>query len=359
MKLLRRDYSWRQLSAFAGSAARIAASPRRLTNLVAARLSSALGLGTSLGLPVDLFVEVTGRCDYECIKCGRYSARYGDDGPPGGRKELPLDQFRRLLDEVGETLLTLRLWHYGEPLLHPDLARMVAYAKRKGVVVAVSTNAARLDTARGEALARAGLDYLIVSFDGATRESYLRYHGRDRFEQVVENLARLVATRRRLRTARPFIDLQFIVMKENAAELAEVRAIARRIGVDKLTLLRLDDRDVCYGRFEGIDGPADVLPEDPRYRYGPARVDGSRACRLPWEEAVVRYSGVVLPCVCDVGHEHVADRLFGPAGERSFRSVWNGAGFAALRREVARNDGSPAMCVGCVQRNNSNEDQIA
>jgi MoaA/NifB/PqqE/SkfB family radical SAM enzyme len=327
-------------------------------NLARARLSAGLGTGRSLGLPANLFVEPTGRCTYRCVKCGRSSPRYRDDGPVGGGWEMPMPLFRRLLDEVGDTLVTLRLWHYGAPLLHPDLPGMVRIARSWGVFTAVSSTLSSLTAAIAGELVDAGLDYLVVSFDGGTRETYRRLHGADGFERAREGLVALLAARRGRGARRPFVELQTVVMKGNEGEIDAIRRIGAEAGVDKTTLVRLDDGDVGWGVHPGVERPEDLLPSRRDLRLDRAAIRAIPRCTLPWHTAVVRYSGLVLPCVTDLGQEYAMGRLSADSPPGAFAAIWNGAAFVAYRREVARSRATTGLCACCAQRDDHSLDQV-
>jgi MoaA/NifB/PqqE/SkfB family radical SAM enzyme len=360
VRIVRRNYSLSELRTLAATLARLRPTPRRLLNLARVKLSSALRLERSLGMPVDLYVEPTGACNYRCLKCAMFNPGYRDDGSVGGNKHLSLERFEQIMDEVADTLLTVRLWHYGEPMLNRALPDMVASAKRRGVFTALNTNASRLDAEASASLIEAGLDYLVVSCDAVSRESYKLYHGVDRYERVMSNLRSFAETRRRLRSRFPFFDLQFILMKENVGEMDRLRKLAADLGANKLSLLALDEGDANYHLDPDVSSKEDLLPADEALRMDWSLLDLSKPCRLPFEQAVLRYSGTVLPCVSDQGHEHVAGSLFAAEGERrSFEEIWNGEAFRSFRRAVARNDGSMPLCDGCPQRNSSTHDQLA
>jgi len=55
---------------------------------------------------------------------------------------------------------------------------MVRYAKKKNIIVAISSNLSLLTKGKAKESIQSGLDYLIVSLDGAFEETYYLYHGR-------------------------------------------------------------------------------------------------------------------------------------------------------------------------------------
>jgi len=355
VKFLRRNYSLEEMLIFSGSLLKLVSRPDRILNYLKVKLSLMLHSEINRGLPLNLHIEPTARCNYRCVKCGRFLME--DDGNRSGkdRQSMSFDEFRLLMDDLGDTLVTLRLWHYGEPLLNPSLCRMISYAKGKGVIVAVSTNGSLLDEEMSRELVDSGLDYLIVSLDGASRNAYQKAHGVDTFEQVVDNLSALSRIKRRLGSSLPFLDLQFIILKSNEHEVDRVRRLAGRVGADKLTCKRLDENDVNYGIHEGVSSPADLLPSDPANKFELDEDGSSGACSVFWEGALIRHDGTVLPCVRDIHEEFVAGNVFQDEG--GFTRIWNSHLFRELRRRAASGR-SIGLCKDCTMRNNSAGDQI-
>jgi MoaA/NifB/PqqE/SkfB family radical SAM enzyme len=101
-----------------------------------------------------------------------------------------------LLDELPD-LEQVTLQGLGEPLLHPDLVAMVTAAKHRGLRVGFNTNGTLLTPDKAEALVAAGTDWMHVSMDGATAATFEHIRHGARFDQVLQNLRRLVAVRDR------------------------------------------------------------------------------------------------------------------------------------------------------------------
>ncbi len=82
-------------------------------------------LGTKY-LPLVLMLEPTERCNLKCAGCGRIREYGGSDA------RLSPDDCLKAVDEVGAPVVTVT---GGEPLLHPDIAQIIAgiIARRKHV----------------------------------------------------------------------------------------------------------------------------------------------------------------------------------------------------------------------------------
>ncbi|MEO8458852.1 MAG: radical SAM protein, partial [Chloroflexota bacterium] len=105
--------------------------------------------------PIDAQLIITRRCN---LSCG-YCAEYDNVSEPVPLQELKdrIDALHRL-HSANITLLG------GEPLMHPDIAEIVRYARRKANV-SVVTNGFLLRNSVIEALNQAGLNNLTVSVD--------------------------------------------------------------------------------------------------------------------------------------------------------------------------------------------------
>ena len=87
------------------------------------------------------------------------------------------------------TPMAIKLNWRGESLLHPNIIRMIKYAKLKGVLdVALNTNGLLLDKEMVKHLLQAGLDRLIISVDGATPNSYENIRQGGNFEKLIKNI---------------------------------------------------------------------------------------------------------------------------------------------------------------------------
>ena len=105
--------------------------------------------------PLDAQLIVTRRCNLSCGYCSEYDST---------SQPVPLTDLQRRIDvlhRLGSANITLL---GGEPLVHPDIAEIVAYAGRKSNT-SVVTNGFLLRNGVIEALNEAGLNNLTVSID--------------------------------------------------------------------------------------------------------------------------------------------------------------------------------------------------
>jgi MoaA/NifB/PqqE/SkfB family radical SAM enzyme len=106
--------------------------------------------------PVLAQIIPTRRCNLSCAYCNEYDRV---------SSPVPLDELRRRIDRLaalGTGIITLS---GGEPLLHPDVAAIVAHIRRRRAVATLITNGYLLSPRLVTALNEAGLDSLQISID--------------------------------------------------------------------------------------------------------------------------------------------------------------------------------------------------
>jgi MoaA/NifB/PqqE/SkfB family radical SAM enzyme len=96
------------------------------------------------------------RCNLSCAYCNEYDT---------SSKPIPLEvMFARVdrLAALGTTIVTVS---GGEPLLHPELEKIIRRIRRHGILAGMITNGYLLSPQRIERLNQAGLDHLQISID--------------------------------------------------------------------------------------------------------------------------------------------------------------------------------------------------
>src|SRR4051812_32830939 len=96
-------------------------------------------------LPSYVQIEPVGQCNLRCQMC---PIQFRTDGPPHGPPAfMEFGVFTRLIDQfVGVRELPLQ--GLGEPMMHPRLFDMVAYAAGKGIRVSTNSNLTLLNDHR-------------------------------------------------------------------------------------------------------------------------------------------------------------------------------------------------------------------
>jgi MoaA/NifB/PqqE/SkfB family radical SAM enzyme len=215
-----------------------------------------------LSHPFGLVVDPSNVCQLACPGCVHSSRSEGlklFNWPNG---TLTTQRFETLLQLCGSTAVAIYFCDYGEPLLNVNTPKLVRRAKMYLMATALSTSLSvrRFDA---EAYVELGLDFMVLSIDGATQAVYERFRRNGNLELVFDNVRKLVETKRRLGRKTPRLSWNFLAFEHNAHQIPEAERMARRLGVN-------------YFR---VVNPFDVTWDDPDIR--PARVK-PRVRRLDW-----------------------------------------------------------------------------
>jgi radical SAM protein with 4Fe4S-binding SPASM domain len=301
------------------------------------------------------------------------------DGPPYGPPAfMPFETFTQLIDQFG-TLEELQLQGLGEPFMHPRFFDMVRYATDKGIRVSTNSNLTLLNARRAEQCVTSGLEWLHVSLDGATPETYERIRVRSRFERVVRNLKLIMLARERLGSVRPHFRLVVVAMQQNLHELPALVRLAHAWSIDTIfvqhlchdfgestlpaqyrpmrefiqaqTLLTEEPQRVARyfaeARLTAQELKVDLRLPQTQPREHPPHTPGPQRCDWPWRGAYISYQGQAMPC-CMVA---TPDRInFGDMAKEGVEAVWNNAAYETFRERLA-SEQPPEICRSCAVYN--------
>lgn len=171
-----------------------------------------------LRFPVDVDLEVTLKCNMQCIHCYSNASALGGAGPS-------LEMIDRLACELGENRAFRVLLGGGEPLMNEDIVDIVKRFSREGLSVHISTNGLLFEEELAKELHEAGLRVVQFSLDGIGKTHEIIRGEDGAFDRVIEaiRLAKEIGFTVLVKT---------IVMKINLQEIPEIYRLVSRLGVD-------------------------------------------------------------------------------------------------------------------------------
>ncbi|MFN7952559.1 MAG: radical SAM protein [bacterium] len=257
--------------------------------------------------PARLHVETTSACNQRCRFCTHPTMERT-------KRHMPVDLFEKIALEAGSHRARLWLHFLGEPLLHPRIFEMVAFAKRAGAPeVGFSTNAVLLTRERVAELFDSGLDRLEISIDAATAEGYLALRGTDDFAVVTTHVRALLREKRARGVARPTITLAFLDAGHDTAE-------RRRFLAEWAPLLDEPDFLMAIPAISFGGAIPAALPERVR-----------EPCHWLFRAALVLSNGDVVTCATD----YRGERVLGNVAREKLADIWRGETYRELRARHA------------------------
>jgi len=187
--------------------------------------------------PFGLVIDPSSMCQLACPGCVRSTRNEAlriFDWKSGTLAET---RFSALLRTYGPWAAGACLCNYGEPLLNLQTPKLIRLCKSYLMAVSLSTSFSvqRFDA---EAYVKSGLDFMNISIDGATQETYEKYRRNGNIELVFKNIRALAETRRALGRNTPVMAWNFLAFEHNKHEIPLAAAKARELGVDQFRVIR-------------------------------------------------------------------------------------------------------------------------
>jgi len=256
------------------------------------------------GVPPTIGIEVTNRCNLNCIMCarGEMNRKLGD---------MRLSTLRKIIDESKEYIEYVDLQSLGEPLLHRSFIKMIEYCKANNVKCGFSTNASLLDEEKSNDILSSGVNHVTLAFDGATKETYEKIRRGAKYDTVVTNIKHFLKLKND-KNSNCFVVIQCIYMRETEKEVRAFREMWNVVGVDALRI-----RQVTHGIRK--DEPADEKFVNPKRRM---------PCFWLWREPHIHWDGTVVPCCQDINGDHP----LGSIADNTLENLWNSEKMVELRK---------------------------
>ena len=302
--------------------------------------------------------------------------------------------FQSIIEELGPYLFQVDLFNWGEPLLNRRLLDMIDSLKRYDINIRLSTSLALpLSDEFIEGLILSGINYLVISIDGMSQQTYETYRVGGDFHLAISNMEKLAQLKHRLKADKPRLEWQYLVFSFNEHEVPKAVRHARKIGVEfraaapyvDLTQhpdwLASDPRFVrepykaamAFGRKEtkAVSGSVSqplregVFSPVPDESEGTGRVTAGngrsqaltdRDSRFPspqryqcdWHylKACINADATLSPC-CGL---YPGEPSWGEPGKETFHQLWNNTNFKEARKTLAegcQNEASEVICARC------------
>ncbi|MFA5783113.1 MAG: radical SAM/SPASM domain-containing protein [Bacteroidales bacterium] len=292
------------------------------------------------GMPLSASIEATTNCNLRCPECPSGLRQFSR--PTG---TLDLQGFQKYVNQLERHLMYLMIYFQGEPYMNKDFFEFVKYARSKKIYTSTSTNGHFLDNENARQTVISGPDRMIISLDGTDQETYSSYRIGGDFEKVISGIKNVVAWKKKLKAKKPYIILQFLVLKTNEHRIAEIQELSKDLGVDELQLKSAQFCDFKNGNA--------LMPDNATYSRYLKNADGTyslkkeikNSCLRMWQSIVITWDGKIIPCCFDKDAHHQLGNL----NTSSLKEIWKSNEYKALRKQILRNRKSIAICNNCTE----------
>jgi len=315
---------------------------KKIINLIVVEIEYRLRSVNVHGHPYIIIVDPLNVCNLRCPLCPT-----GTNDLNRKQERMSWEVFTRIIDEMAPYAYEVNLHNWGESLLHPRIFDMIKYINSKNIATNMSTNLNLVKDDKFDKIIESGLEYLILSIDGITQETYSKYRVRGNVERVFENVRKLLKRRIELGSTIPYIEWQFIVFKHNVHEVDAARKMAKEMGIDRFRVIppglpfSAKDPEALkkewfvpkvgeQGNEQGTESFRDRL---------------KTSCFYLYRSFTANPDGGIAPCCVVYGK----DNDFGDIKEQGFKEIWNNDKFHSARK-LFKQGGiatEPTICDGC------------
>jgi len=299
--------------------------------------------------PLALIAEVTHRCPLHCVYCSNPMQLAGTAA------ELSTEEWTSILRQAGKLGMLHAHFTGGEPLARPDLAELIAAARAAGLYTNLITSGLGLNPPRLQALVKAGLDHIQISFQDSREEAANWIAGAKAHAHKIE-------LSREIRKYKIAFTVNLVVHRQNLDHLEEMIAFIEQLNPERVEIAHtqyygwaLANRAALLPTRAQLDRAVQIVADAEKRLAGKMRIDSvvpdyyaqyPKACMGGWGQRLmlINPSGKVLPC-------HAAEVLpgfsFENAREKSLEWIWReSSSFQKFRGE----DWMPEPCRSCERR---------
>jgi MoaA/NifB/PqqE/SkfB family radical SAM enzyme len=311
--------------------------------------------------PGTLHVDVTNGCNTNCITCWDHSPLLATARSAAWkRRRVDPAAVEELLDDALALggLRAVIVSGMGEPFTHPDIYRILAAVKRRGLHLTVITNLVAADV---DAVLGLDVDQLLVGVHAASERAYLEFHPSFRRADWLRLHEMLAA----FRDAGQSVKHVQVICAANAGELVEMVELGARYRAlqvnfklaslgDGTEACRISEgqRDALGRDLPRATARAEALGVTTNLDVFAAQLAAGGAatapiadigCFMGYAYARVLVDGTVLYC-CNV------EVRVGSLAQARFSELWRGPAWQALRDRMRRGDYLPS-CAQCGKLN--------
>ncbi len=271
-----------------------------------------------LPFPKVIQVETTNICNHGCQFCA-----YTKMERP--KRHINRDTFLRVIKECYELgSREIGLFSGAEPMTCKWLDEYVKLCKDIGYEYTyISTNGALGKTEKYLKVIDAGLDSIKFSVNGGDSETYLKVHGKNDFDKVIQNIKK-ISNYRKEKKIKLWMGISFVAMSHTKHSFENLKNI---IG-DQVDEIIMYDANNQSGQVEEFD--IDPKMED---------------CSLPFSKAHFTVEGYMRACCNDYENYLAIDDI----KNKKIIDVWNGEIFKKLRSLHLKDKLEGTLCGKCIR----------
>ena len=307
---------------------------------------SSLNDALPLDTPYSVHVDICSICNFTCSFCFQ-NDKEGMKQAGVSWGKMDFDVFKNCIDDLKlfpQRIRKVKIGNHGEPTLHPELPRMIAYIREADVcnTVELFTNGSKLEPVLNQQLVDSGLQRINISVEGLTAESYKLIAGHTiDYEYFLANIRDLKNRK-----------TEELSMYIKVVDHAVIKSDNARSSID----LTMDEKKYFYDLFGELSDEMAIENVVPQWAeteqnnltdtgmYGQMITTNKQVCPFPFMYLHVNSDATVAGCTLDWPRKV----LVGDRKIHNLFDIWNGRQMRDLRlRMLEGKRAEIPMCATC------------
>lgn len=314
-----------------------------------------------LDFPQDIYVHLTNNCNLKCPYCYNKTDRETKiqlEKAGAVAPTMSTDEFKHLISRLIECGVRRILFTGGEPLMRPDALELVQYARSLSETVNLEmlTNAILITDEVADVLCR-NMSAVTISLDGHEKHMHDYYRGKNTFEPTVRGIRRLVAKKKELGRAQPYVAIVPALTERNIVNMKEIFEFALDdLGANGLAPIIFqagDHQEVNIAQIPALDVYLEALDRTSEYMKSRGarndKTDSAKAfqavarnhCGVGHGEISIDPGGFVYPCQS----LHFDEFICGNVREYDIKEIFTES--PVMKRMRSTTVDSVAVCTHC------------
>jgi radical SAM protein with 4Fe4S-binding SPASM domain len=250
----------------------------------------------------------------------------------GARKGfMDIHLFEKIIDNISSNDITKKGivgFHVtGEPLLHKDILHFIKYTTDKGMYIRLNTNATKLDKNMSVGLIESGLQEIVFSFEGYSKEDYERIRVGANYNEVYNNILNFLQINES--RGHPVKTEMFVV---KIPEISEEK-------VSNFTK-HMSSRFDTFNLVRCMDWAGQIEPYKNEY---PIRISYKKFCTAFDTDLNILYDGRVVPCCFDSSGR----MSFGDFNTQTLNEILNSKKRKCIIKNIKNENFEGLLCKDC------------
>ena len=256
--------------------------------------------------PPYLQIEPTSICNYRCVFCYQTDNKFNKRSN-GYMGHMSYKTFKLLIDQAEGNIEFISLASRGEPLLCPDIKKMLKYTTNKFLNLKINTNASLLDEEMAHSILNSGVKTLVFSADAADSKLYSKLRVNGKLEKIIKNIK------------------QFNKIKNK--HYSNSKIITRVSGVKVNSKQKLDDMEKYWGDLVDQVAFVNYVPWENVYQQSNTFID--KPCSDLWRRMFVWWDGKINPCDVD----YKSELALGEMKNKNISKLWKSQKYNFIRQQ--------------------------